>query len=309
LNPAVGGAGDRGQRRAARGVELPWPAVQDPPAATDLERTMRSPAPFPSTLLLVPAVLLLWSCGETPPAAAAPGTAVAPAAPAPADAPARTGERAPAAAAPASRPLPPGVVLPPKPAVDLPPAAPGTQRTAVLAGGCFWCEEGVFEQLAGVSKVVSGYAGGTAETATYERYHESNHAEAVQITYDPAVISYGDLLRVLFTAGDPTTPEGQEPDYGHGYRMAVFYQDDDQRRVAEAYIRQLGDAHVYAAPIAVTVEPMPLGFFPAEDYHQRFVALHPDHPYVCRWSLTKIARVRAALSTLVKPAEQTPPNR
>jgi peptide-methionine (S)-S-oxide reductase len=197
----------------------------------------------------------------------------------------------------------------PKAQADLPAGKPGETRTAVLAGGCFWCEEAAFEQLKGVSSVVSGYAGGTAETATYEKYHDSNHAEAVKITYDPAVISYGELLRVLFTAGDPTTKDGQEPDYGHQYRMAVFYADEDQKRVAETYIRQLDAAKVFARPIAATVEPFPLGFFPAEDYHQHYVVKHPDHPYVARYSLTKIARVRAAFPDEVRPAGETPPNR
>ena len=192
----------------------------------------------------------------------------------------------------------------PKAAVDLPPAKAGESRTAVLAGGCFWCEEAVFEQLKGVSKVVSGYAGGTAETATYESYDDSNHAESVQITYDPAVISYTELIRVLFSAGDPTVKDGQIPDYGHGYRMAVFYANDDEKRVAEAYIAQLTAANAYRVPIAATVEPMPHGFFPAEDYHQHFVTLHPTHPYVCQWSLHKVQRVRETFPGMVKAVGQ-----
>ena len=201
-----------------------------------------------------------------------------------------------------------GVSLP-KPALDLPAGKPGVLQTAILAGGCFWCEEGIFEQLKGVSAVVAGYAGGTAETATYELYTQSNHAEAVKITYDPEVISYGDLIRVLFTVGDPTTKDGQEPDYGHQYRMAVFYETDDQKKVAEAYIAQLSADKVYHRPIEATVEDMPHGFFPAEDYHQHFVTLHPDQPYVCAVSLPKIARIRAAFAQLVKPADQTAPNK
>ncbi len=197
----------------------------------------------------------------------------------------------------------------PKPAVDLPLGRPGEARTAVLAGGCFWCEEAAFEQLKGVTSVVSGYAGGTAATATYESYHETNHAEAIKITYDAAQITYGELLRVLFTAGDPTTKDGQKPDFGHQYRMAVFTADDEQKRVAEAYIRQLDEAKAFAAPIAATVESMPLGFFPAEDYHQHYVTLHPDQAYVRAWSLPKIARVRAAFPDEVKPADQAPPNK
>jgi peptide-methionine (S)-S-oxide reductase len=196
----------------------------------------------------------------------------------------------------------------PTAAVDIAAGHAGKLSTVVVAGGCFWCEEAVFEQLKGVSSVVSGYAGGTADTANYQHYEESNHAESVKITYDSTKISFGQLLRVLFTAGDPTTKDGQEPDYGHQYRMAVFYQDTEQKRVAEAYIRQLTDAKIYAAPITATVEPMPEGFFPAEDYHQHFVSKNPGHPYVCRWSIAKIKRIRAAFPDAVKDAAQTPPN-
>jgi peptide-methionine (S)-S-oxide reductase len=197
----------------------------------------------------------------------------------------------------------------PKAARDLAPGKPGELRTVVVAGGCFWCEEAVFEQLKGVTAVVAGYAGGTAATATYEQYEESNHAEAVKITYDPAIISYGDLLRVLFAAGEPTVKDGQKPDYGHQYRMAVFYQNDEEKQVAEAYIRQLTEAKVYHEPIQATVEPMPEGFFSAEGYHQHFVSKNPDHPYVCTWSLRKIARIRAAFPDQVKNAELAPPNK
>ena len=197
----------------------------------------------------------------------------------------------------------------PKPLSDLPLGTAGQLRTVVVAGGCFWCEEAVFEQLKGVTKVVAGYAGGTAATSNYEHYEESNHAEAVQITYDPSIISYGDLLRVLFTAGDPTVKDGQQPDYGHQYRMAVFYQTDGEKQVAEAYIRQLTQAKVYDKPIQATVETMPEGFFPAEGYHQHFVSNHPDHPYVCTWSVRKIARIRAAFPEQVKAADQAPPSK
>ncbi len=191
--------------------------------------------------------------------------------------------------------------LPPA-AVDLPKAEAGTTRTAVVGGGCFWCIEGVFAELAGVTEVVSGYAGGTAETATYEKSHDSQHAEAVRITYDPALLSFGELMRVLFTAGDPTSANGQQPDFGPQYRMAVFYADEDEKRIAEAYIQQLTEAKVFAKPIVVTVEPMPHGFFPAEDYHQDFAAKNPDNAYVCRWSKPKIDRIRAAFPALVKPS-------
>jgi peptide-methionine (S)-S-oxide reductase len=190
----------------------------------------------------------------------------------------------------------------PKPASDLPaPKDDEKTRTAVFGMGCFWCAETVFDQLKGVSDVVSGYAGGDKATATYERYHDAGHAEAVKIIYDPRQITYGQLLQVLFTVGDATTKDGQKPDFGHGYRIAVFYEDDAQKSVAEAYIKQLTDSKTFDQPIAVTVEPMPHGFFPAEDYHQDFVKKHPDHPYVQRWSVEKVAKVRAAFKDWVKP--------
>jgi len=195
----------------------------------------------------------------------------------------------------------------PKATLDLPVGA-GAQ-SVVLAGGCFWCVEAVFEQFVGVTSVVAGYAGGTAETATYERYHESDHAEVVKITYDPERISYGDLLRVLFTAGDPTTKDGQRPDYGRQYRMAIFTADDAQKQVAEAYLAQVTAAKLYDQPLQVTVEPLGRGFFPAEDYHQHYVTQNPSKGYVQQWSLPKIALVRATFPELVKPAQETPPNR
>jgi len=193
------------------------------------------------------------------------------------------------------------VTATPKPATDLPaPSDDEKTRTAIFGMGCFWCSEAVYEQLKGVSEVVAGYAGGDKETATYEKYHESNHAEAVKITYDPRQISYGQLLQVLFTVGDATTKDGQEPDYGHQYRIAVFYENDDQKDVAEAYNKQLTDAKAFSKPIAVTVEPMPHGCFPTEEYHQHFVQRNPDHPYVMRWSTEKVGRVRGAFKDWVK---------
>jgi peptide-methionine (S)-S-oxide reductase len=199
------------------------------------------------------------------------------------------------AAAPAAADLP-------KPAIDLPAPAPDEHaRTAVLAGGCFWCVEAAFESLKGVSDVTSGYAGGTKETANYEHNHESNHAEAVKSTYDPHVITYAQLLHVLFTVSEPTVKDKQGPDAGHQYRMAVFYENADQKRVAEAYIKQLSDAHAFDQPIVTTVEPMPHGFFPAEEYHQNYVQNHPDHPYVRAWSVPKLRKLREAFPQLIKP--------
>ena len=192
----------------------------------------------------------------------------------------------------------------PKPNLDLPAEKAGKPATAVLAGGCFWCTEAVFEQLAGVSEVVAGYAGGTKETADYQHYHESNHAEVIRITYDPAKITYGELLRVLFTVIDPTTKDGQHPDYGHQYRSAVFYANDDQKRVAEAYIQQLNEAKSFNKPIATTVEPLN-AFYPAEDYHQHYVTKNPDDPYVLSWSKPKVQKTREHFKGELKDAPTT----
>ena len=195
----------------------------------------------------------------------------------------------------------------PKPATDLPAASTGETRTAVFAGGCFWCVEAVFEQLDGVTDVVSGYAGGKKQDAQYETVGSgrTNHAESVKITYDPSKISYGELLRVLFTVSEPTLKDGQTPDFGHQYRMAVFYENDDQKRVAEAYIKQLNDAKIFDKPIATTVEPLGEGFFEAEAYHQDFVAHHPDHPYVQQWSVPKLQKVRDHFASELKSAHPT----
>lgn len=195
--------------------------------------------------------------------------------------------------------------LPPKPLADVPRGAAGEKRTIVVAGGCFWCEEALFKQLKGVTEVTSGYAGGTAATANYDDVHDSKHAEAVKITYDAAQIGFAEIMRVLFTAGDPTVKDGQEPDYGHQYRMAVFYQTDEQKRVAEAYIRQVTEAKTYDRPLQVTVEPLGEGFFRAEEYHQDFVTRNPNHPYVCRWSREKIARIRSAFPEQVLASDPT----
>ena len=196
----------------------------------------------------------------------------------------------------------------PAPAADLPaPATPGETRTAVLSGGCFWCVEAALEQLDGVSDVVSGYAGGTAETAVYDQVAagSTEHVESVRVTYDPAVISYGELLRVFFTLVDPTTVDGQKPDFGRQYRTAVFAASDEQRRVAQAYIDQLTAATIYDAPIATRVEPL-TEFYPAEAYHQDFVINNPDHPYVRAWAYGKIDMIKAAFPDRVKSATTRP---
>ncbi len=174
-------------------------------------------------------------------------------------------------------------------------------KTAVLAGGCFWCVEAVFEQLDGVEKVVSGYAGDSAETADYDSVSSgaTQHAEAVRVTYDPSKISYGELLRVFFATHDPTQLNRQGPDTGAQYRSTVFYADDEQKRIAEAYIAQLEQAGAFDRPIVTTLEPL-ADFYTAEDDHQDFVSRHPNHPYVRAWALPKVAKVRDKFSDQIK---------
>lgn len=169
----------------------------------------------------------------------------------------------------------------PAPAADVP--AGGSTATAVLAGGCFWGVEGVFEHVKGVKEVVSGYAGGVKGTAMYETVEtgKTGHAESVKITYDPAQISYGRLLQVYFSvAHDPTELNRQGPDEGTQYRSAIFYTDEDQKRVAESYIQQLNDAKVFRHKIVTQVAPLTNGFFAAEEYHQHFLARNPNYPYI-----------------------------
>jgi len=175
-------------------------------------------------------------------------------------------------------------------------------QTAVFAGGCFWCTEAVFEQFAGVKKVVSGYAGGTRETAHYKTVSagQTDHAESIQITFDPSKISYGQLLKIFFSvAHDPTQLNRQGPDYGKQYRSAIFYANADQKRVAEAYIQQLTDAKVFSKPIVTQVVELK-GFYPAEDYHQDFVANNPSNPYVMANAVPKIQKTRKAFPGMLK---------
>jgi peptide-methionine (S)-S-oxide reductase len=192
----------------------------------------------------------------------------------------------------------------PKPAKDVAPSTqPGQLKTAVLAAGCFWASEEAFDQLAGVTDVRSGYAGGTASTANYEDYGKSNHAEVVEITYDPSTISYGKLLQVMFSFIDPTQIDAQGPDVGHGYRSAIFYADAEEKAVAKAYIKQLTDAQLFQKPIATTVESLDK-FYPAESYHQDYLK-SPEHrreSYVQNVSLHKVEKVREAFKGDLKPA-------
>jgi len=182
----------------------------------------------------------------------------------------------------------------PAPAVDIPAASVQGPQTAVFAGGCFWGVEAVFRHVKGVSKAVSGYAGGSFKTADYERVStgSTGHAESVEVTYDPAQVSYGELLRIFFSvAHDPTQLNRQGPDYGTQYRSAIFFVNDDQKRVAQAYIAQLGQARAYSSPIVTQLVALP-AFYPAEAYHQNYLALHPTQPYIVYNDLPKLAQLK-----------------
>lgn len=190
----------------------------------------------------------------------------------------------------------------PEPVRDTPRAAAREFQTAVFAGGCFWGIEAVFEGLEGVGDVVSGYAGGQEKTAHYEMVGtgRTGHAESVKVTYDASKITYGQLLKVLFSvAHDPTELNRQGPDEGPQYRSAIFYANDEQKQVAEAYIAQLNAAKVFKKPIATTVSPLQ-GFFAAEDYHQNFLRLHPTYPYIVYNDLPKLDALKKEWPELLK---------
>jgi peptide-methionine (S)-S-oxide reductase len=187
----------------------------------------------------------------------------------------------------------PAVVIP-APALDAAAPAGGALQTIVLAGGCFWGVQAVFQHTKGVTQAVSGYSGGTKETAHYEMVgtERTGHAESVAITYDPKQISYGKILQIYFSvAHNPTELNYQGPDGGPSYRSAIFYANDEQKRIADAYIAQLDKAHVFHAPIVTTREPL-TGFYPAEDYHQDFLVLHPSHPYIVFNDLPKVENLK-----------------
>jgi peptide-methionine (S)-S-oxide reductase len=189
------------------------------------------------------------------------------------------------------------VVIAP-PAVDNPKAA-GAQQTAVLAGGCFWGVQGVFQHVRGVTRVVAGYAGGAKNTAEYETVSSgtTGHAESVQITFDPAQISYGQLLQIAFSVVDPTTLNRQGPDVGTQYRSSIFYADDNQKHIAEAYIAQLDKEHAFRAPIVTRVDPLK-GFYPAESYHQDYLFHNPTAPYIAYNDIPKVENFRRTFSDL-----------
>jgi peptide-methionine (S)-S-oxide reductase len=188
----------------------------------------------------------------------------------------------------------------PVPPKDTPAMMSGGQ-TAVLAGGCFWGMEGVFERLKGVVEVTSGYSGGEKNTAHYEVVGSgrTEHAESIQVRYDPAQISYGTLLKVFFAvAHDPTQLNFQGPDYGTQYRSAIFYANDGQKQVAEDYIQSLDAAKVFADPIVTQVVPLK-AFYAAEDYHQHFLDNNPTYPYIAYWDMPKIANLKKTFPELV----------
>ncbi|OJU28797.1 MAG: peptide-methionine (S)-S-oxide reductase [Nitrobacter sp. 62-13] len=203
------------------------------------------------------------------------------------------------------------VIIPP-PALDAK-AATGIQ-TAVVAGGCFWGVQGVFQHTAGVLNAVSGYAGGAKETAEYEKVSTgtTGHAESVEIKFDPKQISYGRILQIFFSVThDPTQLDRQGPDTGTQYRSEIFTLNDEQKRVADAYIAQLNAAGVYKKPIVTRVGLLK-GFFPAESYHQDYLTLHPSQPYIAYYDIPKIRNLKKIFAdsyvekpTLVSSAKVT----
>jgi peptide-methionine (S)-S-oxide reductase len=198
------------------------------------------------------------------------------------------------AAALVSPPSPPEGVVIPAPELDERPAGVGDE-VAVLAGGCFWGVQGVFQHVEGVVNALSGYAGGEAEAAHYEMVGTgtTGHAEAVEITFDPEVISFGQILQIYFSvAHDPTQLDRQGPDVGPQYRSAIFPSGEEQERVARAYIDQLDQAGVFDAAIVTSIEP-DRAFYPAEDYHQDFMELNPTYPYIVRNDLPKVEALEA----------------
>ena len=190
------------------------------------------------------------------------------------------------------------VIIPP-PAVDNPKAA-GPMQTAVLAGGCFWGVQAVFEHVRGVRKAIAGYAGGERSTADYARVGtgSTGHAESVKIIFDPAKISYGQILQIAFSVvHDPTQLNRQGPDVGPQYRSVIFYADDDQKRIAQAYIAQLDQAHVFARSIVTQVDPLK-GFYEAEGYHQDYLIHNPTNLYIATYDVPKVENFKRTFPEL-----------
>ncbi len=191
----------------------------------------------------------------------------------------------------------------PAAAVDTAPAEVKRSETAVLAGGCFWGMQGMFEHVKGVTRVVAGYSGGEASTAHYEMVgtETTGHAESVEITFDPKQISYGQILRLYFSvAHDPTQLNRQGPDSGPSYRSEIFFASPAQERVAKAYIAQLNAAKVFSRPIATKVEPLK-GFYAAEDYHQDYLIHHPTQPYIAYNDMPKIDALKKVYPEWYRP--------
>lgn len=190
----------------------------------------------------------------------------------------------------------------PDPAVDTPLSTTHGKQTAVLAGGCFWGVEAVFERVKGVTNVVSGFAGGDKSTAHYETVStgRTGHAESVKITYDPSQVTFGQLLMVYFAvAHNPTELNRQGPDSGTQYRSAVFYMDDEQKKVAEAYIQQLDAGKVFSRPIVTQLVPFN-GFYAAESYHQHYLDNNPNNPYIVYNDLPKLAALKKEFPQMCK---------
>ncbi len=193
-------------------------------------------------------------------------------------------------------------ILAPAPAEDAPLAVAPASETVVLAGGCFWGVQAVFQHVPGVRNAVSGYAGGRKETAEYETVSSgrTGHAEAVEITYDPSVVSLGELLRIfLSVVHDPTQLNRQGADVGTQYRSAIFARDEEQRRLAGRYLAQLDRAGVFGDPIATRIEHLE-AFYPAESYHQDFATLHPGHPYIAAIDRPKVENLKRLFPELYR---------
>jgi peptide-methionine (S)-S-oxide reductase len=183
------------------------------------------------------------------------------------------------------------------------PVAPNAKKAvAVLAGGCFWGMQGIYEHVKGVTDTEVGFAGGTKQTAHYERVSEGDtgHAESIKITYDPSKITYGQLLKIYFSvAHDPTTLNRQHNDVGTQYRSAIFYGDEEQKNIAEAYIKSLNDAHVFRHPIVTKLTPLE-AFYPAEEYHQHFLDRNPTQPYIAAIDIPLLDEFKRAYPDLYK---------
>ena len=191
----------------------------------------------------------------------------------------------------------------PAPIVDAAPASGAQMQVAVLAGGCFWGVQGVFQHMKGVTSAVSGYAGGDKRSAHYDLVSSgtTGHAESVRVTFDPRQISYGRLLQIFFSiAHDPTQLNRQGPDVGTQYRSAIFTQDAEQAKIAEAYIAQLNKAGVFDAAIVTKVTPLE-GFYPAENYHQNFLVRNPTYPYIVIHDLPKVENLRRVYPGVYRP--------